>query len=238
MPKEKIKITKQKKTRTNYIKRYRNDYWFRSMVDLCASLVINIVYSLWEIVCGLAYGSNWFVAFGAYYLVLVAIRLMLVFSLYRRGLNQQEGWREYRLTGVLIFIINLLLIVVVLLVFMGDVDTHIPTYSLYIIGIYAGYRIIASIYKLIRYRHSNTPILTSANVIYYVGSLITAFSFVISAMVRFSESEFLVNLVVGASGFIFFLAIAGAAIFMIIRSGTYNWVMKRLKAADLSRSIK
>lgn len=226
----------QVKEKRHYIRRYFKDYWFRSRVNLCYSLVINIIYSLWEIISGIYYNSFWFIAFGAFYLLLVGLRVMLVFNLYNHGLDENQGWREYQISGAALFIMNFLLIVVVFLVFYGDINTRYANYLLIIIGVYAVYRIGASIEKLIAYRHKNTPILSAANMIYFAGAIITAFSFEISALIRFSNNETFVYGIIAISGALCFIIIGAIAEYMFLISSTNNWTKRKLKSHNLTRS--
>ncbi|MCD8194978.1 MAG: hypothetical protein LUD22_01595 [Coprobacillus sp.] len=229
-------MPEQVKEKNHYIRRFREDYWFRARVNLCCSLVINIIYSLWEIICGIYYNSFWFIAFGAFYLLLTGLRLMLVFNLYNHGLDENQGWREYRISGGLLFIMNFLLVAVVLLVFNGDINTRYANYMLILIGIYAVYRIGASIEKLIAYRKRNTPILSTANMIYFAGAIVTAFSFEISALIRFSNNESFVYPIIAASGALCFILIGAIAEYMILNSGTRHWVKKRFSDYNIGRT--
>lgn len=225
----------QAKKKTGYFKRYVRDYWFRSRVNLCCSLVINIIYALWEIICGIYYNSLWFIAFGLFYLLLVGLRLMLVFNLYNHALDEEQGWREYQISGALLFVMNFILIAVVLLVFRGDINTRYASYLLIIIGIYAIYRIGVSIEKLIVHRKHNTPILRVANLIYFAGAIVTAFSFEISALIRFSNNESLVYPIIAFSGILCFILIGAIAEYMLLKSSAHNFTKKAFKDYNISR---
>ncbi len=226
----------QVKQKNGYIRRFMKDYWFRARVNLCFSLVINIIYSLWEIICGIYYNSFWFIAFGAFYLLLTGLRLMLVFNLYNHALDERQGWREYQITGALLLVMNFLLMLIVVLVFNGDINTRYANYMLIIIGVYAAYKIGVSVLKLVAYRHKNTPILSAANMIFFAGAIITAFSFEISALIRFSNNETLVYSVIMISGAICFILIGAIAEFMILKSGTRRWAERHLRNYNLTRS--
>lgn len=64
---------------------YLSDAKLRAFLSLLGSFALNLLYALWEILCGLYYQSCWFITLGFYYILLTLIRLTLLRQARYRG---------------------------------------------------------------------------------------------------------------------------------------------------------
>ncbi|MCD8085747.1 MAG: hypothetical protein LUF28_05390 [Clostridiales bacterium] len=46
----------------------------KAFLSLVSSAAVNLLYAVWEILCGIYYHSYWFVTLGCYYLLLMLTR--------------------------------------------------------------------------------------------------------------------------------------------------------------------
>lgn len=84
--------------------------------SLYRSFAFNAVYAAFQLALGLKHHSAWFYSMAGYYLLLGLMRLMLV--KYTRGhapgQQQKTEWKKYRLCGILLLMMTLVLTVFIL----------------------------------------------------------------------------------------------------------------------------
>ena len=175
--------------RLSFIKRYFSDPDFKMSISLTSSFVLNIVYALWEIFCGIYYQSYWFITLGFYYILLMLMRILLIREHRGKRISQNSGWKMYRLCGILLLFLNLVLTgIVVLAVMQGD-GSHYAGYLIYAVAFYTFYRIIISIRNLVKYRKSHDPLISASNIISFVTAMISMLSLEIAMILHFGNDE-------------------------------------------------
>lgn len=88
------------------VRAYLQQEVLRARIALYGGVCINLVYAAYRGALGIAYGSAWFGATAAYYLVLSGIRLYVAWSDFR-GLSPRQEARRYTATGALMLLLSL-----------------------------------------------------------------------------------------------------------------------------------
>ncbi|MCD8116105.1 MAG: hypothetical protein LUE21_03135 [Oscillospiraceae bacterium] len=168
-----------------------SDAKLRAFLSLLGSFALNLLYALWEILCGLYYQSYWFITLGFYYILLTLIRLTLLRQARYRGQADRSGRRRYRICGILLLMMNGILFGIVMLAVTGNQAIHYAGYLIYAVAAYTFYRVVIAIVTLVRYRNWNAPALTASKVISLVTALVSLLSLEIAMILQFGgDGEF------------------------------------------------
>ncbi len=134
------------------IHRYLSDDLLKVFVSLVSSLTFNVLYAVWEIICGIYYQSYWFVTLGCYYLLLTLARLLLLREAHGRKEARQAEWKRYRACGILLLFLNLILSGIIVLAVIGHQGSHYAGYLIYAMAAYTTCKIVIAIRSLVKYR--------------------------------------------------------------------------------------
>lgn len=91
-----------------YVERWKRDYDFKTLVAAFGSLAVTVLFGLYNGVIGLIYSSAWHGSICAYYLMLIALRGLIVAAEEKDRDDLRR--RVYRVASVLLLILNLALI--------------------------------------------------------------------------------------------------------------------------------
>lgn len=186
-----MKRLKERLHQNPVIHLYLSDAKLRAFLSLLGSFALNFLYALWEILCGLYYQSYWFITLGFYYILLTLIRLTLLRQARYRGQAEQTGRRRYRICGILLLTMNIILFGIVILAVTGNQAIHYAGYLIYAVAVYTFYRVVIAIVTLVKYRHWNAPALTASKVISLVTALVSLLSLEIAMILQFgNDGEF------------------------------------------------
>lgn len=216
--------------KNEHIKRYLNDLSFRTCVSLYASLTINVVYAIVRFFFGIFYLSFWFGSIAVYYFCLAVMRFMLLRYAHRNafGKDQISEYKQYRICGVVLMVLNLALTGMVILVVVKNYSYSYPGTMIYAIGAYTFYNIITAIINVVKFRRQNSPALSSAKIINLASALVSMLALETAMLSQFgsSESPLFRQAMISATGGFVCLIVLSTAVYMIIRA-TKN--LKRLK---------
>lgn len=216
--------------KNEHIKRYLNDLSFRTCVSLYASLTINVVYAIVGFFFGIFYLSFWFGSIAVYYFCLAVMRFMLLRYARRNafGKDQISEYKQYRICGVVLMVLNLALTGMVILVVVKNYSYSYPGTMIYAIGAYTFYNIITAIINVVKFRRQNSPALSSAKIINLASALVSMLALETAMLSQFgsSESPLFRQAMISATGGFVCLIVLSTAVYMIIRA-TKN--LKRLK---------
>ena len=216
--------------KNEHVKRYLNDLSFRTHVSLYTSLAINVVYAIAKFFSGIFYHSFWFGSIAVYYFCLAVMRFMLLRHAHRNafGKDQISEYKQYRICGVVLMVLNLALTGMVILLIEKNYSYSYPGTMIYAMGAYAFYNIIIAVINVVKFRKQNSPALSSAKVINLASALVSMLALETAMLSQFGsgESPLFRRAMTSATGGFVCLIVLGTAVYMIIRA-TKN--LKRLK---------
>ncbi|MCD7827690.1 MAG: hypothetical protein LUG85_04060, partial [Clostridiales bacterium] len=168
--------------------KFFTDMHFRNKVSLAMSLLFNIAYALWEVVCGIYYRSPWFAILGFYYVLLTAARLILLREANNREGNEETERKQYRRCGVLLLLMNFVLTGIVVLAVTEDQGSHYAGYLIYVVAAYTFYRVIAATRNLVKNRRFHGFLTAASKMISFVTAMISLLSLEIAMILQFGGS--------------------------------------------------
>ncbi len=217
-------MAKDTSNQKSFMHRFKTDKIFRGTVSFYLSFMITCIYSVWEIACGIYYSSFWFITMGAYYIILVIMRMSLLRTMHKKGEEGAGLWKSQRVCGVLILFMDIILAgIVSLAVREGDGMTY-AGYLIYAVALYTFWRVVIAIKNLIQFVKIHEPVMSTSKVISLVSALVSLLSLEIAMIQQFgSDPQFFTYMTIGAGCGVFVL-ITAAAIAMIVLSHKYKEV--------------
>ena len=204
--------------KNEHVNRYLNDVSFRTHVSLYTSLAINVVYAIAKFFSGIFYHSVWFGSIAVYYICLAVMRFLLLRHAF--GQDQAVEYRKYRLCGVVLMVLNLVLTGMVILVVTKNHTYHYPGTMIYAMGAYAFYSMITAVVNVVKFRRHNSPALSAAKAINLASALVSMLALETAMLSQFGgdDSPLFRRAMTSATGGFVCLAVLGMAVYMIVRS--------------------
>lgn len=210
--------------------KYMTDAAFKVQISLFVSLAINLIYSAFKLFSGIFYSSLWIGAVAVYYILLSLIRFLLLNHIGRRkNTGMIEEYKSYRLTAILMMLINLTLSGIVLNMI---VKNEAIAYSdIYVItsATYTFYVLTVSIIDLVKYRKYQSPVMSASKAIRFAQALVSLLSLEASMLTQFGDDESFRRTMLALTGAGVCIIVLSMSVYMIIRS---NKEMKRLKSVN------
>lgn len=171
--------------------RYRTDVAFKTHVSLVLSLGINLLYAGMNLISGVSNRSPWFITLATYYMILAAMRFLLLGFVSRNGIGRERvpELRRARLCGGILMALNLALSGVVILVIRRREGFEYTGMLIYVMAMYAFYATVSAVVNLIRYRTYNSPVLSTARAINLAAALVSMLSLEIAMLSRFGSEK-------------------------------------------------
>ncbi len=200
--------------------RISGDEHLRTEISLYPSITMNFLMALIQLASGITYNSLWFYSLAGYYFFLVLIRFLVL----NCEVSTKEArdviveFRRYKLCGILLIPMNVLLAVIVFLIVIDDQGFSYDS-AIYTIGaglmtfIFTG----AAITNVIRYRKYNSPVLSAAKAISLIAAFVSMLSLETSLFAAFgeAESETVRRIVTSISGSAVLLTTLSMSVYMI-----------------------
>ncbi|MCC8099094.1 MAG: hypothetical protein LIO78_03380 [Clostridiales bacterium] len=195
---------------------YLSDSRLKAFASLVSSAAVNLLYAVWEILCGIYYHSYWFVTLGGYYLLLLMMRWMLLRDMRGGGSLEEKKWKRYRACGVLLLLLNLILSGIVVLAVVGHQGSRYAGYLIYAMAAYTFSKIGVAIRNLHRYRALHDPILAASKAISFASALISMLSLEIAMLLQFGTDEAFFRTMTVSTGTGFCVILSATALYMIL----------------------
>ena len=211
----------QKLKSTSIGGRYFSDVRFRSEVSLYQGLFINLLYIAMKLLSGIYYRSVWFIALAIYYLLLAAMRFLLL-----RGERESTGEmrmeaeiRRYRQCGIILLVMNQALVAIVAFIVHQNRGFDYPGLLIYGMALYAFYAIIMAVIKIVKYRRHGSPVMSAAKAVSFVAALVSMLSLTTAMLAQFGGDDEAFRAVMTASvGGGVCIIVIGVAVYMIWKS--------------------
>lgn len=199
--------------------RYLTDAYFRNRVSLYTGLAVNLAYIVLKLAAGVYYRSAWFIALAVYYILLAAMRFLLV-----RRLNVQDEaseLRRYRLCGILLLLMNQALAGIVVFMVHQDRGFAYPGFLIYAMAAYSFYAVTVAVINIVKTRRHKSPILSAAKAVNLVAALVSLLSLTTAMLAQFGgeDDPAFRRTMTACTGGGVCTAVIAMAIYMICRAG-------------------
>lgn len=105
---------------TKLYKSYKNHAHFVLKTTLILSSIIHLFYGVFKLITGLYYQSFWFITFAVYYLILCFMKMSLIKDTKYFGENRNKEYRKLKNTGIVLFLLNIVLSGMIILIIRKD----------------------------------------------------------------------------------------------------------------------
>lgn len=203
--------------------RFMTDMPFRTHVSLYCSLAVNLLYAAVNLFSGIWYWSVWFITLAVYYIILAAMRFLLVRFVNRIGIgkNQYKELQRSRSCAIILLTLNFVLSGVVVLVIKQDKGFEYTGMLIYVMAMYTFYITVSAIVNIIKYRKYNSPVMSTAKVINLAAAMVSMLSLQTAMLSEFgsdNHSPYFDSIMIGATGAGIFLIVLIMSVYMIVRS--------------------
>ncbi len=146
-------------------RRLLEDYRFRCVMLMVPGLLCNIIFALINAVLGIQVESPWFGALSAYYILLALMRGNIVWKEWRiEHLKSKKKKRElerrvYRMNSVAILLLGLVLGGINFVLYENKGGKEYSGYLIYAVAAYTFFRVVMSLYNLVKVRKIQSPML-------------------------------------------------------------------------------
>ena len=203
--------------------RYLTDKFFRTEVSLYLSFFINILYAGVKMFSGIMYGSVWFISLSVYYILLAAMRfLLLTHTVKKRNKNDPAAeYKRYRICGAMLVFMTLALSGIILFIVRHEGGYDYPGVLIYIMAMYAFYSVINAAINIVKFRKKASPILSAAKAVNLTAALVSMLALETAMLSQFGSGDDLLfqQTMLAASGGVFCAFILGMAVYMIVHGG-------------------
>ena len=203
-----------------YGKKYLTDIGYKVRVSLYISLGVNLIYAAYNLIAGVLYASVWLGALAVYYVLLSVIRfLLLQYMRNMRDRNDQTAeYRLYRLSGILMAVLNLTLTGVVLYMLAKDKTQGMNEIFIISSAVYTFYAVTMSIIDIVRYRKYESPVITAGKMLRLAAALVSLLSLETSMITYYGESEQFRMLMISLTGSGVCLIVLFMSVYMIVHA--------------------
>lgn len=195
---------------------------YRAELALYPGLAVNLLYAAVKLVSGILYRSTWFASLACYYLLLSALRYVLLNYTRRNPVGEglRSEWKRYRLCGVILLLMNQALLAVVILMVYQNSGAVYPGYLIYVMALYTFYAVINAVRKLIKFRRHESPVLSAAKAVNLIAALVSLLSLETAMLNRFggAHDPRFRRVMTGCTGLAVCAIVLAMAVVMIVRS--------------------
>lgn len=205
------------------IDRYFLDLEFRSRIALYFGTAVNIVYVLFKLISGIVIQSFFAIAIAIYYFLLVFLKFSLIHTDYKWKLRTdgdtlKKEWRSYRRTGWLMGLINITLSGIIIQVIWQGQSYSYPGSLIFVMALYAFYRIHIVIVSLIKDRKFRTPLFSAAKSLDLAVAVVSMFTLQTAMLHSFNNDSYFAALFNSITGIAVLVIILGISAFMLINA--------------------
>lgn len=157
----------EKAKRNPKVRRFLEDYSFRTILTTILGVAVNAVYAVYNGFIGVTMHSAWFITMAVYYGILMAMRYQALSA--QRKITHTKDNRQIRAKqnsvlksdGILLLVLNLALSGVILLTIAQDTAKRYSEIMVITIAAYTFCRIVIAIRNMIKVQKMNSPVLVA-----------------------------------------------------------------------------
>ena len=211
---------KKVKKENRYFVCYFSDPWLRVKVSLHSSLAMNTAYAVFQLGLGFQHGSIWFYALAVYYVLLAAIRFVLLKETVTgsRGESRFAELRLYRFCGVLLLVMNLALAVIVVYIVRQNCGFEHHFITTIALAAYTFATLAKAVVNVIRYRRYQSPLMSASKVIGLVSAVVSVLTLETAMLTAFGAQSdpMFRRIMTGTTGGAVCIFVLALAVFMIV----------------------
>ncbi len=208
--------------KNKYISWYTSDARLRVKLSLYGSLAMNCVYALMQLWLGFVNHSVWFYALSGYYVLLSIMRYFLLREARKNrfGKDKYHEYLLYRLCGVLLAAMNLVLGAIVFYIVVQNRGFQYHYIMTIAMAAYTFFTFTMAIVNLVRYRKYESPVMSASKAISFAAALVSMLSLETAMLTAFGEEDnaFFRQVMTACTGVAVCLTVLATAVFMTVRS--------------------
>lgn len=208
-----------------YSNKFIHDTNFRNLIALYLGFIFNIMYIGYKFTIGIVFHSAWLGATAIYYLLLISIRYYLLRNI-KRDISYEKKVRVYRLIGILIFLLTIVIAGMSISIITGHKTISYPGHIIYVVALYTFYNFVTAIFNLVKYRKMYNPIFSSVKIISLVTACMSMLVLQTALISAFGDDENFGVMMNSITGIGVILSVISIAIYMI-KSSTK--IIKQIK---------
>jgi hypothetical protein len=119
--------------------------------------------------------SYWFLILAVYYVIMAAMRLLLVVyvRVQKIGTHLSGEWKRSRTCAFILLLTNLTLSGAVLMILYQNRGYIYPGVMIYVMAMYTFYALTMSVVDLVRYRSMGSPVMSTAKIVSLSAALVS-----------------------------------------------------------------
>ena len=147
--------------------RYLDDPFYRAEINLYFGTAVNAGYIILKFFSGVILRSDWMIVFALYYTVLTILRSSLIHYIRRneRKQNMRAEYRRYRLVGIMMLGLNVVLSGIVSRMIGKDEAYEYPGVLIYAMAAYTFYAVTLAIMGLFRFHRHGSPVFSAVKTV-------------------------------------------------------------------------
>ena len=205
-----------------FVQRWRTDVRFRTRVSLYFGFAVNLLYVIVKFASGVRYHAPWFVVLALYYAFLAVMRFSVLSSARRdpHGRDLIAEYRRYRLCGLILLGMNVVLSGMVAFIIGHDASYEYPGTLIFFMAAYTFYMFILATVNLARFRKYGSPLLSAAKAIGMTAALVSMLSLEVAMLDRFGDGDSTLfrATMVGITSAVICAVVLVMSVVMIVRS--------------------
>ena len=186
-----VNYIKKIKNENKYLLRYKQDINLRINISLYGSLIINIVYSIFQLCLGLYNKSFWFISMSIYYVLLSLVRFYLVKYTKKNkpGENLLIEYKRYNFCGWIMLSMNLAVTTIIYFIIYFDRTFYHNQITAISLAAYTFTAFGLSIYNFIKYRRFKNPVYSAAKSLNLVAGCVSMITLTTTMLTTFGNEE-------------------------------------------------
>lgn len=186
-----ILFFKKIRNENKYILKYRQDINFRINISLYSSLLINIIYSIFQLCLGLFHNSLWFYSMAVYYILLSIIRFYLVNHTKKNKPGEQLliEYKRYNICGWIMLLMNIAVTVIIFYIIYFDRTFYYHEITTIALAAYTFFTFGTAIYNFIKYRKYKSPVYSAAKSLNLVAGCVSMMTLTTTMLTTFGTEE-------------------------------------------------
>lgn len=176
-----------------YIK-YKQDLNFRITITLITSLILNIIYTIFQLCLGLYHKSFWYISMAVYYGLLSLLRVYLLkyASKNKLGENILLEYKKYQFCGWIMLLLNIVVTTIMFFIIYFDRTFYHHQVTTIALAAYTFITFSLSIYNFIKYRKVNSPVYFASKAINLVTGCVSMITLTTTMLTTFGEEDIIV----------------------------------------------
>lgn len=161
------------------------------MIVTTGSLIINLLYAVYNGVLGICEQSVWFITMGMYYMVLSIMRVLAVKGEYRsdRTVQMPKELSIMKSVGVLLLLLTFILTGSICLSLKYDLPNHYGIIIMITIATYTSIKVVITVINFVKARKHYTPLIITIRNISLSDALVSLLSMQMSMYATFGKGE-------------------------------------------------